>query len=65
MIVCLCFGITNHVVVDAVRAGASTSKQVARDCDAGSQCGRCRHTIRAIIDGERRAEAAADDSTRS
>ena len=50
MYVCLCLGITTEAVRDAIEEGASTSRQVASACGAGSQCGRCRRTVRAIID---------------
>jgi len=50
MYVCLCLGITTEAVRDAIDGGASTSRQVAAACGAGSQCGRCRRTVRAIID---------------
>jgi bacterioferritin-associated ferredoxin len=49
MYVCLCLGVTSETVKSAVAAGALTSKQVAAACGAGSQCGRCRRTVRAII----------------
>lgn len=49
MFVCLCLGITTETVRDAVENGACTSRQVAAKCGAGSQCGRCRRTVRAII----------------
>jgi bacterioferritin-associated ferredoxin len=49
MFVCLCVGATSHVVSEAVANGASTSKEVAEACGAGSDCGRCRRTVRAII----------------
>lgn len=49
MYVCLCTAATRQTVVDTVAAGACTSKQVADACGAGSECGRCRHTVRAII----------------
>jgi bacterioferritin-associated ferredoxin len=49
MFVCLCLGVTSQDVTDAVANGASTSKQVAKVCGAGSECGRCRRTVRAII----------------
>jgi bacterioferritin-associated ferredoxin len=49
MWVCLCNGITSQMVTEAVAAGASTSKDVARICGAGADCGRCRRTVRAII----------------
>ncbi|MGK2870627.1 MAG: (2Fe-2S)-binding protein [Mycobacterium sp.] len=50
MFVCLCNGITSHEVADAVDRGASTTKQVAAACGAGADCGRCRRTVRAIIE---------------
>jgi len=50
MYVCLCVGATNQMVSDAVAAGASTSKEVAAICGAGGDCGRCRCTVRGIIE---------------
>lgn len=50
MFVCLCVGVTSQVVSEAVADGASTSKAVAAACGAGSECGRCRRTVRAIIE---------------
>ncbi len=50
MFVCLCNGITSHEVADAVDRGAATTKQVAVACGAGTDCGRCRRTVRAIIE---------------
>jgi bacterioferritin-associated ferredoxin len=50
MYVCLCEGVTSQVVSDAVAEGASTSKEVAAKCGAGLDCGRCRRTVRAIIE---------------
>jgi bacterioferritin-associated ferredoxin len=49
MFVCLCHGVTTHEVTNAVQNGARSSKQVATSCGAGSDCGRCRATVRAII----------------
>jgi bacterioferritin-associated ferredoxin len=50
MYVCLCEGVTSQTVSDAVARGASTSKEVAAACGAGLDCGRCRRTLRAIIE---------------
>lgn len=50
MYVCLCHGVTSHAVTQAVAEGAATSKQVAEACWAGAECGRCRRTVRAIIE---------------
>jgi bacterioferritin-associated ferredoxin len=55
MYVCLCAGVTSHAVAAAVAAGASTSNEVARACGAGSECGRCRRSVRAIIDSRKSA----------
>ncbi len=49
MYVCLCTGATTATVTDAVARGAATSKQVAAQCGAGLDCGRCRRTVQAII----------------
>lgn len=49
MFVCLCTGATSQAVEEAVARGASTCKEVAKACGAGSDCGRCRRTVRAII----------------
>ncbi|WP_448638520.1 (2Fe-2S)-binding protein [Geodermatophilus sp. URMC 63] len=54
MYVCLCTGMTSARVSQAVEDGAHTSKQVADACGAGSVCGRCRATIRAIIEASPR-----------
>jgi bacterioferritin-associated ferredoxin len=53
MYVCLCAGVTSQTAAEVVAAGASTSKQVADACGAGSECGRCRRTVRAIIAAQR------------
>ena len=53
MYVCLCRGITSHVVTEAVVAGATTSNEVADRCGAGADCARCRRSVRAIIDAVR------------
>jgi bacterioferritin-associated ferredoxin len=49
MYVCLCTGATSQAVADAVARGAASSADVARMCGAGSDCGRCRRSLRAII----------------
>ncbi|HZA12624.1 (2Fe-2S)-binding protein [Mycobacterium sp.] len=56
MFVCLCRGVTSQEVADAVAAGASTTKKVAKVCGAGAECGRCRRTVRAIIESVQLSE---------
>jgi bacterioferritin-associated ferredoxin len=62
MFVCLCTGATNHVVADVVAGGACTSNEVAKACGAGSDCGRCRRTVRAIIAAAAQVNAGAAHS---
>ncbi|WP_024443741.1 MULTISPECIES: (2Fe-2S)-binding protein [unclassified Mycobacterium] len=62
MYVCLCVGATNQMVSDAVAAGASTSKEVAAMCGAGGDCGRCRCTVRGIIEATLAATPTAADN---
>lgn len=50
MYVCLCTGVTCTKVKDAIARGATTSKQVAAECGAGSDCGRCLRNLKAMID---------------
>lgn len=49
MYVCLCLGVTSERVSAVVAAGATTCNQVADACGAGSECGRCRRTVRSVI----------------
>jgi bacterioferritin-associated ferredoxin len=64
MFVCLCTGVTSHVVDECVAKGASTSKEVAAACGAGSDCGRCRRTVRAIIEAHFASNGAASRASR-
>jgi bacterioferritin-associated ferredoxin len=59
MYVCLCVGATSQTVSDCVARGASTSKEIAAACGAGADCGRCRHTLRAIIAAGAQLETTA------
>jgi bacterioferritin-associated ferredoxin len=56
MYVCLCLAVTSTTVQQAIDNGARSTEQVASTCGAGSICGRCRHTIRTMLD------AAAPDT---
>jgi bacterioferritin-associated ferredoxin len=49
MIVCHCEVVTDRCVRDAVVGGAVTVDQVGRHCAAGTQCGRCRPSIAALL----------------
>ncbi|SPM36646.1 Bacterioferritin-associated ferredoxin [Mycobacterium rhizamassiliense] len=62
MYVCLCVGVTNHTVAECVARGASTSKEVAAACGAGLDCGRCRRSVRAIIEASQHVETALESA---
>jgi bacterioferritin-associated ferredoxin len=51
MFVCLCTGVTSAVIEDLVVNGAASTREIAKACGAGMECGRCRRTVRAIIAG--------------
>ena len=50
MYICLCLGVTSGEVQQAIDDGAHSTKKVAAACGAGSVCGRCRHTVRVMLD---------------
>jgi bacterioferritin-associated ferredoxin len=50
MYICLCLGVTSGAVQQAIQDGANSTKKVAAACGAGSVCGRCRHTVRVMLD---------------
>lgn len=67
MYVCLCLGVTAETVREAAANGAATSKQVAAVCGAGTACGRCRQTVRAILASHpvKDAASAGDPSSQT
>ncbi|HEU4362062.1 MAG TPA: (2Fe-2S)-binding protein [Mycobacterium sp.] len=60
MYVCLCTGVTSQQVADAIAAGASTTKQVGQLTGAGTVCGRCHSTIRALIAAASQGQASEE-----
>jgi bacterioferritin-associated ferredoxin len=64
MFICLCTGATSHVVSVCISKGASTSKEVAAACGAGSDCGRCKRTVRAIIEAHFANNGASSAASR-
>ena len=62
MFVCLCNGVTSHVVDEVVAKGAKTSKQIAEACGAGGDCGLCRRTLRAMIEAHYAVNGRASET---
>ena len=52
MFVCLCKAVSDVQVVETIRSGACTLKQVADSCGAGSGCGACTKEIQDMIEDE-------------
>ncbi len=52
MYVCLCRGITDQDIKDAVANGAESYREVRDLLDLGTCCGRCSPEARAIISDE-------------
>ena len=51
MVVCICRGVTEEDIRDAIRRGAFSLEKIARRCDgAGTDCGSCRAEIQDHLD---------------
>ena len=59
MLVCHCKGLTDREVRRAIRAGACTQREVAREYGAGSVCGGCQPLIDELLEGRGAAFAGA------
>ena len=49
MYVCLCKGVTDHAIRDAVAAGAESLRDVSRELGVARQCGKCASLARSVI----------------
>jgi bacterioferritin-associated ferredoxin len=59
MVVCICRGVTEDEIVDAIRRGAYSLEKIARRCDgAGTDCGSCRSEIQAHLETCRERQSA-------
>lgn len=63
MYVCLCKGITDHQIKQAVVDGASNLRDVRKRLGVMTQCGKCGHDTKQIIEDVLFSNAcAADDA---
>jgi assimilatory nitrate reductase catalytic subunit len=51
MFVCLCHGVTERDVQEAIDAGASTVEEIGYCTRAGTRCGTCVPVIADMVDG--------------
>lgn len=49
MYVCLCKGVTDHQIKEAISAGATSVGQLRKCLGVASQCGKCGITAREIL----------------
>jgi len=57
MLICHCKGLTDREIHRAIRSGASTQREVSRECGAGSVCGGCRPLIDELLECRSTASA--------
>jgi bacterioferritin-associated ferredoxin len=50
MYVCLCTGVTERDIHEALEAGAASVEEVAYCTGAGTRCGTCRATLAAMVE---------------
>jgi bacterioferritin-associated ferredoxin len=63
MYVCLCNGVTERDIHEAIAEGASTLEEVAYCTGAGTRCGGCVAAVTALI--EAKIESREDEPRRS
>ena len=49
MYVCICKGITENQIRDAIRSGLCTRREISRNLKAGTACGKCRQEVRDLL----------------
>ncbi len=49
MYVCICQGITDHKIADAIDNGANTMKKLTEQLNVGAQCGKCTSYTKQIL----------------
>lgn len=62
MYVCVCRGITDSQISDAVAGGATNLRQVRKTLGVASQCGKCGILAQEIIDETLQAHAQIDNA---
>ena len=49
MLVCICKGVSDRKIVDEIRRGSRTYRELRECCGAGSDCGSCVRQIRDLL----------------
>ena len=61
MFVCICKGVTENKIREAIRAGAQSVEEVKHKCGAGTDCGTCILKLYRIVRDQMQAEEAASE----
>jgi bacterioferritin-associated ferredoxin len=57
MIVCVCEGVSDREVAQAIEEGAASVKAIRQACGAGRGCGQCRQMLRSMLHETGRARS--------
>lgn len=60
MTICLCNGLTDAQVAEAIRQGARRPREIQARCGCGARCGRCAADLRAALRDAARIPAKQD-----
>ncbi|SBS31550.1 Bacterioferritin-associated ferredoxin [Marinomonas spartinae] len=52
MYVCLCNGVTDKKVKEVIQEGATTMRELYKETNLGSQCGKCCQCAKKILNDE-------------
>jgi bacterioferritin-associated ferredoxin len=55
MYVCICLAVTAAEIESVIETGARSTKKVGARCGAGTSCGKCKSSIRRIIQAKNEA----------
>jgi bacterioferritin-associated ferredoxin len=57
MYVCICLAVTAAEIEGAIEQGAKSTKKVGESCGAGTSCGKCKNTVRRIIEAKQESRS--------
>jgi len=62
MYICLCYGVNEATIRDAVRNGSRTLRELSFQTGCGTQCGSCVSQVQALLVETIRAEQTASNT---
>ena len=58
MYVCICKAVTTQALLELATEGVRKTSEVAARCGAGTDCAKCRPTIRRLLDADQQRRAS-------